>query len=115
MRLRLIIAATATLVILSIPALNQTRLEFEVASIRPSNMQAAQIGAGVRTDGAQIRYSFVPLINYVGYAYDVRGYQIIGPDWLKSAFFDMVAKLPDGVHKDKIPEMVRTLLLQRFE
>src|ERR1041385_4701014 len=104
MRLRLVIAAAAMLVTVSISAFNQTRLEFEVASIRPSNMQAAQIGAGVHTDDEQIRYTFVPLINYVGYAYDVRGYQIIGPDWLKSAFFDMVAKLPDGAHKDKIPE-----------
>jgi len=114
MRTLPVVAAAAMLLVFPPLGGSQTRLEFEVASIRPSNMQSAQVSAGVRADGAQIRYTFVPLINYVGYAYDVRGYQIIGPDWLKSSFFDMVAKLPDGVNKDKIPQMLRTLLIQRF-
>ena len=123
MRSRLVVATITMLQILYItcmPAigLSQTDLHFEAASIRPSNLEnlniAAGIRAGVRADGAQVRYTFVPLITYVGYAYEIRNYQIVGPDWLRSELFDIVAKLPDGSTTKEVPRMLRALLEDRF-
>ena len=36
-------------------------------------------------------------------------------DWMNSQRFDISAKIPDGVSKDKVPEMLRALLAERFE
>jgi uncharacterized protein (TIGR03435 family) len=108
------IAGSVLFLILSGAALSQTRLEFEVASIRPSNPQGPQFTAGVQVDGAQVRFGLVPLISYIGYAYDVRNYQIVGPDWLRSERFDIVAKLPDGAAITQRWEMLRSLLMDRF-
>src|SRR4029077_19782644 len=51
-------------------------------------------------------------------AYDVKTYQITGPDWLTALSaprFDIVAKMPEGTNKDQVPEMLRTLLAERFK
>ena len=114
MQSRYVVAVSVMLLILSAAASGQTRLEFEVASIRPSNLQGAQFTAGVHVDGAQVQFSLVPLITYIGYAYDVRNYQIAGPDWLRSEFFDIVAKLPDPSAAKQRSEMLRSLLADRF-
>jgi uncharacterized protein (TIGR03435 family) len=114
MQSRLVVAFITMLL-----ALVQTNLQFEVASIRPSDLGnlniAAGIRAGVRLDGAQVRYTLVPLIAYVGYAYQIRNYQIVGPDWLRSELFDIVAKLPEGSTTKQVPQMLRALLADRFK
>src|SRR5262249_24525284 len=92
----------------------QSRLEFEVASIRPSTTQTLPVNAGAHVDGAQLRYTLVPLISYIGYAYDVRTYQIIVPDWLRTQYFDLAAKLPEGAGTKQISRMVRTFFADRF-
>lgn len=114
MKTRSVVAVSAVLLILCGAALSQTRLEFEVASIRPSNPQGPQITAGVHVDGARVQFALVPLITDIGYAYDVRGYQIEGPDWLRTELFDIVAKLPDGAATKQRSEMLRSLLMDRF-
>jgi uncharacterized protein (TIGR03435 family) len=55
-------------------------------------------------------------------AYDVKLYQISGPDWVTSMSaqmsaqrFDVLAKMPDGTTKEQVPEMLRTLLADRFK
>jgi uncharacterized protein (TIGR03435 family) len=114
MQSRLVVASITLLL-----ALVQTDPQFEVASIRSSDMAnlniAAGIRAGVRMDGAQVRYTLVPLITYVGYAYQIRNYQIVGPDWLRSELFDIVAKLPEGSTAKQVPQMLRALLEDRFK
>ena len=88
--------------------------DFEVASIRPANPQGPRVAVGIHIDGAQLRYSFVPLVTLIGYAYDVPTYRVIGPDWLRSTIFDVDAKLPDGATASQAPEMLRRLLISRF-
>jgi uncharacterized protein (TIGR03435 family) len=54
------------------------------------------------------------LNDYIGIAHDVRIHQIVGPNWLGSARFEIVAKIPEGQSSRQLPEMMRTLLEERF-
>ncbi len=96
-------------------AQNTPRPEFEVATIRPSAQSPeAGVTAGVRIDGAQFRSAFLTLKDYLGLAYQVKLYQISGPDWISSDRFDISATLPPGT-ATQIPEMMRHLLEDRFQ
>ena len=64
-------------------AQDSPRPEFEVASIRPSAQQPTeQVTAGLRIDGAQVRCALLTLKDYLAMAYQVKVYQISGPDWI---------------------------------
>ena len=93
-----------------------SRPEFEVASIRPSAELPLGTGAaGVRIDGAQVRCTYLSMKDYLAMAYQVKLYQVAGPDWLGSERFDIVATLPAGASQAKIPEMLQALLVDRFQ
>lgn len=95
----------------------QPRVEFEVASIRPSDpvLSAADASKiGLHIDGAQVNLGKLSLNDYLGMAYKVKLYQISGPDWMASERFDINAKLPAGSKGEQIPEMLQTLLTDRF-
>ena len=47
-------------------------------------------------------------------AYDVKNYQLIGPDWTVFDHFDITAKLPAGTGQDQVRAMLQNLLLDRF-
>ena len=107
------VAASAILFAQSPPA----RLEFEVASIKPSVSAPAggQVHVGVQIDGAQLHCSYLSLKDYVRIAYKIKDYQVTGPDWMASERFDIHAKLPARVARDQVMEMLQTLLEQRFQ
>ena len=92
------------------------RPEFEVATIRPS-AQGPQDGvtAGVRIDGAQVRCVALTLKDYIGIAYRVKLYQISGPDWIGSDRFDISATFPAAGPTTQFPEMMKSLLEDRFQ
>jgi len=49
-------------------------------------------------------------------AYNVKDFQIIGPDWLASEHFDITAKRPEGVEGEKaLRGMMASLLEDRFK
>jgi uncharacterized protein (TIGR03435 family) len=93
-------------------------LEFEVASIRPTDQHATSGSAqvGVHIDGAMLRINFLNLRDYIAMAYKLKIYQVIGPDWLNSDAdrYDISAKLPEGAKRDQVPEMMQALLVDRF-
>jgi uncharacterized protein (TIGR03435 family) len=63
-----------------------------------------------------VRCTYLSLANYLTMAYDIKDYQIIGPDWLGSAHFDISAKRPEGVEGEKsLRGMVASLLEDRFK
>src|SRR5262245_26115647 len=99
----------------SLPVIAQERPTFEVESIKPTPEDLpAQVTAGVTIDGAQIRASRLSLKDYIAIAYRVKIHQIVGPDWLGSARFEIVAKLPEGSSQNQVAEMLQTLLADRF-
>jgi uncharacterized protein (TIGR03435 family) len=115
-------AATAlALTLLAAPAVFSQapapRAEFEVASVKPSEpLTNGRVSVGVHIDGAMVRCTYLSLLNYLNMAYDVKDYQVIGPDWLGSEHFDINAKRPAGVDGDKaLRGMMASLLEDRFK
>ena len=78
-------------------ARNSPRAEFEVASIRAASQQPVDgVTAGVRIDGAQVHTALLTLKDYIAMAYQVKLYQVSGPDWMASDRFNIDATLPPG-------------------
>jgi uncharacterized protein (TIGR03435 family) len=91
------------------------RLEFEVASVKSVEQSAdPHVRVGVQIDGSQIHLNRTSLKDAIRYAYQVKFYQVIGPDWLASERFDISAKLPEGATREQVPEMITSLLEDRF-
>lgn len=94
----------------------QTAARFEVASIRASAPTAdASTAAGVRITGSQLRIVSLSLRDYVGIAYRVPPSQVSGPEWMAVTRFDITGNLPDGSTRDQVPDMMRSLLEDRFQ
>lgn len=91
------------------------KLEFEVASVRPVQPTAPeQLKAGLSMDGSQAHFAALSIKNLLSRAYDVQQSMISGPDWVSSQRYDISAKLPDGATMDQIPQMLQSLLAERF-
>src|SRR5579884_1799309 len=120
----------AGLGVLSGAALGQSKtplkppLCFEVASIKevaPLDGQAIMSGRlpGVSVDNALVRFSNKSVMELIWWAYRVSRNRIVeGPVWLSASEtprFDIVAKIPEGATKEQVPEMLQTLLAQRFK
>jgi uncharacterized protein (TIGR03435 family) len=89
---------------------------FEVASVRPSQPTGTErVDIGVHVDGAQVRIVSLPMRDYIARAYRMKLYQVTGPDWLTSERYDVNAKLPAGSTPEQIPEMLQSLLEERFQ
>ena len=102
------------------------KAEFEVASVRLSEkldqgkvMAMVQAGKmprfGAHIDGLRAEYMRMTLKALIANAYEVKEFQVTGPDTLKSEPFDIIARMPEGSTKDDAPKMLRTLLEQRFK
>jgi uncharacterized protein (TIGR03435 family) len=104
-------------------------LAFEVASIKPSPpidqakiLSGQPIHAGMKIDAARVDIGNFSVAALILKAYDVKLHQISGPEWVTSMGaqmnaqrFDIVAKMPEGATKEQVPEMLRTLLAERFK
>ena len=66
----------------------------------------------MQIDGAQVHCTYLSLKDYLRIAYQVKDYQVVGPDWMASERFDIHAKLPAGAARDQVREMLQTLLEQ---
>jgi uncharacterized protein (TIGR03435 family) len=89
---------------------------FEVASIKPSDPSpVGQVRVRMGTDAGILRYNNVSLKDCIRVAYGVKDFQVEGPDWIANTRFDIMAKLPAGSAQDQIPEMLQTLLADRFK
>jgi uncharacterized protein (TIGR03435 family) len=92
-----------------------SHLQFEVASIRPAPPMDASVKIGMHIDGAQVRFTFLSVKDCMRIAWEVKDYQVVGPDWLGSDRWDITAKLPEGTKSDQVPEMLQNLLVDRFK
>jgi uncharacterized protein (TIGR03435 family) len=99
----------------------QDRLEFEVASVKPAAPQAGgrvligrQGGPGT-PDPTRITYTNTALKQFIAVAYNLKPYQLTGPDWLDTERFDIVAKVPAGATKEQANVMMQNLLVDRFK
>lgn len=89
---------------------------FEVASIKPYDPNSSeQMWTGMSADGAMVRFTNISLKDCIRAAYGVRDFQIQGPAWLSDTRFEITAKLPAGTKPDQFPEMLQSLLSERFQ
>ena len=92
------------------------RVEFEVASVKPTTQQLTnQVRVGVTIDGAQVHCQYLSVKDLLVFAYNVKFHQIVGPDWIASARFDISAKLPSESKRGEVREMMKSLLEDRFQ
>jgi len=97
------------------------RLEFEVASVKPSEpvtpamVASGKIHAGMKIDNARVDIGLMSMLALITKAYDVKTYQVQGPDWMLTTPFDIVAKMPEGATKEQVPQMLQALLADRFK
>jgi uncharacterized protein (TIGR03435 family) len=111
-------------VILLISGLVFAQTSFEVASIKPVelNIQAmaallasGKLHLGMNIDEARVDIGLMSLGELIPIAFKVKAHQVAGPDWMKDRRFDIIAKLPDGATKEQVPEMLQSLLAERFQ
>jgi uncharacterized protein (TIGR03435 family) len=101
------------------------KLAFEVASVKPAPSIIAlvqDIQSGKRSasslaniDAARADLGYVQLKALIAMAYKLKAHQIVGPEWLDSTAFEIHAKFPEGATKEQLPEMMQTLLEERFK
>ena len=100
-------------------------LTFEVASIKPAGplnpvaIQSGKMHIGMKIDGAMVDIGSFSLKDLIRTAYEVKDYQISGPDWMNNLMgaerFNVQAKIPDGATKEQVPQMLQALLADRFK
>jgi uncharacterized protein (TIGR03435 family) len=96
----------------AVPLHAQAPPSFEAASIHPTPDGLPASPPGVQITPRQFRASYLSLRDYIGIAYGVRPHQIVAPEWVASARFDIVATFPEG--GAPLPEALQALLAQRF-
>jgi len=100
----------------------EPKLEFEVATIKPSAppgngpIRIGSRGGPGSGDPGRVTYSYSRIRDLMVDAYDVKWYQIFGgPGWLDTSRFEIVAKVPDGATKEQVRIMLQNLLADRFK
>jgi uncharacterized protein (TIGR03435 family) len=96
------------------PEKSQSAAAFEVASVKRSAPDASGMmisgpaPSGFRTINA-------PLSAIIHYAYGIVDHQLVeAPGWVRAERFDITAKYPERDNRSRVPEMVQTLLADRF-
>jgi uncharacterized protein (TIGR03435 family) len=97
---------------------------FEVASVKAAAEPAHEpmmclapctVGERLTVEGSRVDIRDMSLQRLILTAYAVKPYQLSGPDWMSSSRFDIAARIPAGVTRDHLPEMLQALLAERFK
>ncbi len=106
--------AAATVGLLERHAAAQAPKAFEVASVRPNEPGTPSRPTSVVRGNRFDVVSFTPG-NMIMRAFGIETLtRIIGPDWIKREPFTIRAVMPDGAGERDVPELLKTLLIERF-
>src|SRR3954470_1707427 len=92
---------------------------FDAASIKPSS--GARVGGEggnwQKIDRSPIMLTLenTTLSGCIQYAYNLKFYQVDGPDWVNSQHYDVIAKSGSPVSADEHRRMLQALLAERFK
>jgi len=89
------------------------RPAYEAASVKLNNSGSTSTSSN--GSKGQIVFTNSPLHRLVERAYDVKPYQVIGPEWMDNIRFDISAKYPPDTKPADRATMLRTLLEDRFK
>ena len=112
--------------LLTVAAFAQTpALTFEVASVKPAGpldpaaIAAGKMRIGMKVDGAICDIASFSLRDLIRTAYEVKDYQITGPEWLGNPMstprFNIQATMPASATEKQVPQMLQALLADRFK
>ena len=106
----------AVLVAAGVSAQSPATPAFEVASVKPSagtsgGSSSNDSPGGFNATNLSLR-RLIAIAHRINLATDRE--RIVGPSWIDEARFDINARTPAGSRPDQIPDMLRTLLVQRF-
>jgi len=97
-------------------------LSFEAASLKltaspgtQERMMRRMSGGPGSSDPGRFTYTNVTLKLLVQMAYNLKEYQVEGPDWIDTAGYDLVATMPPGTTKEQASQMMQNLLAERFK
>jgi len=109
--------ALSTIAVSGVVLAQQQRPKFEVASIRlqATPRTPAEVTGWIRLHpGGRLAGSHSTLMSLVTYAFDVKEYQVIGPDWIRRTFYAVDARTSSDAPIDQVRLMLRSLLEERF-
>jgi len=87
---------------------------FDSASIKPN--KSGDMNASMNTRPDNVEAKNMTLHDLLVQAFEIKDYQLVGPEWLSSVRFDLVAKAPLGTGDDeKLMPPLRALLTERFK
>jgi uncharacterized protein (TIGR03435 family) len=87
-----------------------------VVSIKPAppNKRELQQHLGTQIDPAIVDFGGVSLLMLLTRAYGLHSFQVVGEPELSTTRFNIMAKLPTGSSTAQVPEMLKTMLRERF-
>jgi uncharacterized protein (TIGR03435 family) len=95
------------------------RPAFEVASVKPLDPDPVADGSPMfipmEASGGMLRFKRITLFDAIRAAYRLKDYQVQGPGWIRDARFEITAKAPADGNMDQVPEMLQSLLAERFK
>ena len=98
-----------TLILLLATCASAQQVKFETASVKK-----AECSMEHSIDPGLITLKGLPLRPVLITALHVRGDLIQGPGWLDNDCFDIIARMPEGGASDQMPDMLQSLLAERF-
>jgi uncharacterized protein (TIGR03435 family) len=90
------------------------RLEFEAATIKPADPPSPNDNPPERGPG-RVTYRYGSIRNLLMTAYGLPLQRVLGPPWIDSERYDVVAKVPPGATKEQVNVMLQNLLADRFK
>ncbi|HWC98057.1 MAG TPA: TIGR03435 family protein [Candidatus Sulfopaludibacter sp.] len=94
--------------------------EFEAASIKPAppptgnGMRVMMRGGPGSDDPGRLDWDNVSLRNMLTNAFNIKDYQLQGPDWMNTERFIVAAKIAPNTTKEQYRLMLQKLLAERF-
>ena len=93
--------------------------EFEVVSVKPNRSGSG--GSHSNGDRGMFTGTNLTLMSFIATAFGVKQYQVEGPAWLSTERYDIAAKLPTGLARDRdqfraaMGAMMQKMLVDRFK
>lgn len=95
---------------------------FDVVSIRPAAPvdwsapapSGSQRPSSMLVTSSRVSIRDLSLTDVLMKAFGVETYQLVAPDWARGTSFDIQATLPPDAEPARVPEMLRTMLADRF-
>jgi uncharacterized protein (TIGR03435 family) len=88
---------------------------FEVASVKPAPPTPGRgISSNMRMDPSRITCTNVTLKKLIVESYEMKEYQVIGPEWLNTELYNIEATIAPGTSGDQALVMIHNLLADRF-